>query len=135
MRLIISGCGCFVVLAMIIVIHGSIISRNMAGQEVERGLDSGMDYAFDVMTQECDFEGVSCMNASEKQELINDCMNRFCQVFRKTLTSTAEVKVALVYCDVDKGIFQISAEETFQYPISGRLGNCYYEKTYCVSVN
>lgn len=134
MRLMITGSGFFVVLALIIVIHGSIISRNLAGQEVERGLDSAMDYAFDKMTEQYTFKEVSLMNDKEKEKLILDCMEEFCLILSKTVTSTAQINVALVYCDVDKGIFQIRAEEDFEYPLHGKRGECYYEKTYCVAV-
>ena len=46
------------------------------------------------------------------------------------IASDGRIQVALIYADMDKGLFQIGVTEEYEYPFGGRTGKCYYEKTY-----
>ena len=62
--------------------------------------------------------------------IIIHLMKEFCNVLHKEITSDGNIEVALIYADMDKGLFQIGVTEEYAHPFGGRTGKCYYEKTY-----
>ena len=130
MRGIVTCSGFLVVLAIIIIIHATITGDNIRREEVNQSLDSAMDYAFDRIGDMYADEDFSSYSNEKKQDMLKNLMREFCIVLGKRITSDGDIEVALIYADMDKGLFQIGVTEEYQYPFGGRTGKCYYEKTY-----
>lgn len=119
MRAVINSSGLLVVLAIVILIHTSVINKNIRDKEVNFGLQSAMDYALDVMDdvyKDMDYE--EGKDAEYTQELINV----FCDSLTSMIGTDGDVVVSIVEADVKTGAFQIVVEEHYKYAFQGRPG-------------
>ena len=130
MRGVVTCSGFIVVFAIIIITHAVITGNNKRREEVNQSLDSAMDYAFDRMGDVYADVNYTVYTDKRKQEILTQLMNEFCRVLCKRIASDGRIQVALIYADMDKGLFQIGVTEEYEYPFGGRTGKCYYEKTY-----
>lgn len=130
MRGIVTCSGFIVAIAIIIITHAVITGDNIRRREVNQSLDSAMDYAFDRMGDVYADINYASYPESRKQEILTQLMNEFCSVLGRRVASDGNIQVALIYADMDKGLFQIGVTEEYAYPFDGRTGKCYYEKTY-----
>lgn len=130
MRGVVTCSGFIVVFAIIIITHAAITGNNIRREEVNQSLDSAMDYAFDRMGDVYADVNYSAYPDERKQEILTQLMSEFCGVLGRRIASDGKIQVALIYADMDKGLFQIGVTEEYQYPFGGRTGKCYYEKTY-----
>lgn len=146
MRSVVTGSTLLITLILIILIHCTIIGNNARENEIHSGLNNSMDYAYDKMMdyfydkdfityyKELDAYGNvkydSNGNVIYNQDVISDLMIYFCKTLQNRLGSNGELKVQLLYIDLDTGTFQIRVTEYFEYPFMGKYGQCMYEKTY-----
>lgn len=130
MRGVITCSGIIVVIALIVIIHASITGNNIRRDEVNRSLDSAMDFAFDRMGDVYADKYFTTYDDVRRQRILNDLMNEFCLVLSERTASDGNITVKLIDLDLDKGLFQIGVTEEYEYPFGGRTGKCYYEKTY-----
>ena len=119
-----------VAFAIVIIIHATITGNNIRYQEVKHSLDSAMDYAFDRLGDVYADVDFTSYGDEKRHEILTDLMKEFCNVLYKEITSDGNIEVALIYADMDKGLFQIGVTEEYAHPFGGRTGKCYYEKTY-----
>ena len=130
MRGVVTCSGFMVVLAIIIITHATITGNNIRRQEVKHSLDSAMDYAFDRLGDVYADVNYTSYGEGKRQEILTGLMKDFCDVLHKQIPSDGNIEVALIYADMDNGLFQIGVTEEYEYPFGGRTGKCYYEKTY-----
>ena len=130
MRGVITCSGIIVVIALIDMIHASITGNNIRRDEVNRSLDSAMDFAFDRMGDVYADKYFTTYDAGKRQQILTDLMEEFCVVLSERVASDGNVTVKLIDSDLDRGLFQIGVTEEYEYPFGGRTGKCYYEKTY-----
>lgn len=130
MRGVVTCSGFMVAFAIVIIIHATITGNNIRYQEVKHSLDSAMDYAFDRLGDVYADVDFTSYGDEKRHEILTDLMKEFCNVLYKEITSDGNIEVALIYADMDKGLFQIGVTEEYAHPFVGRTGKCYYEKTY-----
>lgn len=130
MRGVVTCSGFMVAFAIVIIIHATITGNNIRYQEVKHSLDSAMDYAFDRLGDVYADVDFTSYGDEKRHEILTDLMKEFCNVLYKEITSDGNIEVALIYADMDKGLFQIGVTEEYAHQFGGRTGKCYYEKTY-----
>lgn len=130
MRTVISGSGLLIICALIMLSHCMIINNSIRREEVNQSLDSSMDYAYDVMRDMYGDVNFTKYADEQREELINQLMNKFCEVLSKRVKSDGKLTVKLIECDLESGLFQIGVMEEFRVPLSRKKNACYYEKTY-----
>ena len=130
MRPIITISGICVSIMLLIMIHCTIIGDNMRKNEVETSLNSSMDYAFDKMMDYYADKNFINYYEHDKNAITTDLMTQFCRSLQQTIKSDANLKVELLYLDLETGTFQVGVTEEYIYPLRVKKGKCYYEKTY-----
>lgn len=129
MRAAITGSTLMVSVLLIILIHCTIIGNNARESEISSGLNNSMDYAYDKMLDMYSEEDFA-QNITDESVIMAELMEYFCFYLQYRLGSNGEVKVQLLYTDLDTGTFQVRATEYFTYPFLQRTGTCMFEKTY-----
>ncbi len=123
MRIVVSSSGLFVTFTIIVIIHMSIINKNIRDMEVNYGLQSAMDYALDVMSDE--YLKMYNINDFEyrEQQCIDKIMHIFCSKLEQIIGTDGEINVIVVNADVKTGNFEIVVEEKYNYAFKGRAGS------------
>lgn len=125
MRIIVNSSGLFVITALIILIHTSIINKSIRDIEANTGLSSAMDYALDVMGDEykrMDYE------AGKEAEYTEKLITEFCTNLESTIGTDGELAISIVKADIASGSFEIVVEETYTYGFRGRKGKATCER-------
>ena len=130
MRGVVTCGGLIVITAIIIMIHATITGNNIRRGEVERGLDSSIDYAFDRLGDIYADEFFTTYSEDRREQIIEELVFDFCNVLENRIASDGEIEVRLISADLETGLFQIGVTEEYTYPFSGMNGKCYYEKAY-----
>ena len=130
MRGVVTCGGLIVITAIIIMIHATITGNNIRRGEVERGLDSSIDYAFDRLGDIYADEFFTTYSEDRREQIIEELVFDFCSVLKNRIASDGEIEVRLISADLETGLFQIGVTEEYTYPFGGMNGKCYYEKTY-----
>lgn len=130
MRGIVTCSGLIMSMAMIIMIHCVITGNNIRRTEVNHGLDTAMDYAYDSMRDVYADINFTQYDESRRNEIVTDLMYRFCEVLGTRIGSDGNIEVRLIYADLDKGLFQIGVTEEYGYSFGNKRKSYYYEKTY-----
>ncbi len=130
MRGVVTCGGLIVITAIIIMIHATITGNNIRRGEVERGLDSSIDYAFDRLGDIYADEFFTTYSEDRREQIIEELVFDFCSVLKNRIASDGEIEVRLISADLETGLFQIGVTEEYTYPFGGMNGKCYYEKAY-----
>ena len=130
MRGVVTCGGLIVITAIIIMIHATITGNNIRRGEVERGLDSSIDYAFDRLGDIYADEFFTTYSEDRREQIIEELVFDFCSVLENRIASDGEIEVRLISADLETGLFQIGVTEECTYPFGGMNGKCYYEKAY-----
>ncbi|MDY4742310.1 MAG: hypothetical protein SO361_04320 [Lachnospira sp.] len=130
MRGVVTCGGLIVITAIIIMIHATITGNNIRRGEVERGLDSSIDYAFDRLGDIYADEFFTTYSEDRREQIIEELVFDFCSVLENRIASDGEIEVRLISADLETGLFQIGVTEEYTYPFGGMNGKCYYEKAY-----
>ena len=130
MRGVVTCGGLIVITAIIIMIHATITGNNIRRGEVERGLDSSIDYAFDRLGDIYADEFFTTYSEDRREQIIEELVFDFCSVLENRIASDGEIEVRLISADLETGLFQIGVTEEYYYPFGGMNGKCYYEKAY-----
>ena len=130
MRGVVTCGGLIVITAIIIMIHATITGNNIRRGEVERGLDSSIDYAFDRLGDIYADEFFTTYSEDRREQIIEELVFDFCSVLENRIASDGEIEVRLISADLETGLFQICVTEEYTYPFGGMNGKCYYEKAY-----
>ena len=130
MRGVVTCGGLIVITAIIIMIHATITGNNIRRGEVERGLDSSIDYAFDRLGDIYADEFFTTYSEDRREQIIEELVFDFCSVLENRIASDGEIEVKLISADLETGLFQIGVTEEYTYPFGGMNGKCYYEKAY-----
>ena len=130
MRGVVTCGGLIVITAIIIMIHATITGNNIRRGEVERGLDSSIDYAFDRLGDIYADEFFTTYSEDIREQIIEELVFDFCSVLENRIASDGEIEVRLISADLETGLFQIGVTEEYTYPFGGMNGKCYYEKAY-----
>ena len=130
MRGVVTCGGLIVITAIIIMIHATITGNNIRRGEVERGLDSSIDYAFDRLGDIYADEFFTTYSEDRREQIIEELVFDLCSVLENRIASDGEIEVRLISADLETGLFQIGVTEEYTYPFGGMNGKCYYEKAY-----
>ena len=130
MRGVVTCGGLIVITAIIIMIHATITGNNIRRGEVERGLDSSIDYAFDRLGDIYADEFFTTYSEDRREQIIEELVFDLCSVLKNRIASDGEIEVRLISADLETGLFQIGVTEEYTYPFGGMNGKCYYEKAY-----
>ena len=130
MRGVVTCGGLIVITAIIIMIHATITGNNIRRGEVERGLDSSIDYAFDRLGDIYADEFFTTYSEDRREQIIEELVFDVCSVLKNRIASDGEIEVRLISADLETGLFQIGVTEEYTYPFGGMNGKCYYEKAY-----
>ena len=130
MRGVVTCGGLIVITTIIIMIHATITGNNIRRGEVERGLDSSIDYAFDRLGDIYADEFFTTYSEDRREQIIEELVFDFCSVLKNRIASDGEIEVRLISADLETGLFQIGVTEEYTYPFGGMNGKCYYEKAY-----
>lgn len=120
MKVIINSGGLLVAAAIIILIHSSIISKNMRNMEVHNGLESSIDYASDKMIdlyRTLDYQEI---NSDEYKNQLAEC---FCNALNNAISTDGEVIVSIIELDMESGSFDFVVEEKYSYGFMNLTGN------------
>ena len=130
MRGVVTCGGLIVITAIIIMIHATITGNNIRRGEVERGLDSSIDYAFDRLGDIYADEFFTTYSEDRREQIIEELVFDFCSVLKNRIASDGEIEVRLISADLETGLFQIGVTEEYTYSFGGMNGKYYYEKAY-----
>ena len=121
MRGVITCSGIIVVIALIVMIHASITGNNIRRDEVNRSLDSAMDFAFDRMGDVYADKYFTTYDAGKRQQILTDLMEEFCVVLSERVASDGNVTVKLIDSDLEKNMNIHLAEEQENVTMKKRI--------------
>lgn len=119
MRIIVNGSGLFVMLAIIILIHSSIVNKNLRDSEVSSGLNSACEYAMDEMG---DMYKEMVYDAAKEGDYTNTLIMKFCDSLEGVIGSDGEISVSVRKADIKNGTFIFIVREEYGYSFLGRKG-------------
>lgn len=125
MRVVVNCSGLFVIMTIIILIHTSIINKNVRDMEINYSLASAMDYALDVMKSE--YSSMEYDKGNE-QQCVDKLLHSFCVNFERVIGTDGDIEVFIISADVEQGFFEIVVEETYTYSFRGRKGKAVCER-------
>lgn len=148
MKVLLQTSSWFVIIALILSCHMSIINKNYRDSMINNNLQQATDYAFDCMIDyyrtnsteylsKYDGELLMGVNLTEEQQRQKaaldaqwtaDCMQQFNIALQDTLTSDGEVTVSVLASDVVSGTFDIVVAEVYSYKLFGKTGTCTCER-------
>lgn len=131
MRTILTGSSLFVVIALCIVIHASIVSTNMRDREVSNGLEMAADYAVDKMD---DLYNRIDFDIDNQDTYIVDLLQTFCDAMKEKINTDGEISVRLIKADIENSEFDIFVVEEYKYPFKGKKGSCSCERAFILGV-
>ena len=111
MRVIIGGSSLAVLLALIIVIHTSVINKSVREDEINRGLENATDYAIDVCS-------------SYYRYIQAQLMEFFCMTLNSAVKTEGDITVSLAEADVDDGRFDFLVKQEYTYSFGQKKGVC-----------
>lgn len=107
MRVIIGGSSLAVLLALIIVIHTSVINKSVREDEINRGLENATDYAIDVCSSYYRY-----IQADDNDDTyITQLMEFFCMTLNSAVKTEGDITVSLAEADVDDGCFDFLVKQ------------------------
>ena len=125
MRTIIS-CGGFVfIIAILMLTHTAIISKNIRDNQVNCSLESATDYALDCMLDQYQH---MIYKPEEEEYYIDQLLQCFCEALNRLITTDGDINVTVLTADIKTGTFDFIVEETYPYPFAGRTGICVCER-------
>lgn len=111
MRVIIGGSSLAVLLALIIVIHTSVINKSVREDEINRGLENATDYAIDVCSSYYRY-----IQADDNDDTyITQLMEFFCMTLNSAVKTEGDITVSLAEADVDDGRFDFLVKQEYTY--------------------
>ena len=111
MRVIIGGSSLAVLLALIIVIHTSVINKSVREDEINRGLENATDYAY--------------IQADDNDDTyITQLMEFFCMTLNSAVKTEGDITVSLAEADVDDGRFDFLVKQEYTYSFGQKKGVC-----------
>lgn len=125
MRIALSSSGLFVVMALLVLIHISILNRSVRDEEANAGLASSMDYALDRMG---DMYKAMEYEAEEEDEYTELLIQEFCSNMEEMIGSNGELTISIIKADIQTGTFEIVVEEIYEYAFKGRKGSTRCER-------
>lgn len=120
MRVIIGGSSLAVLLALIIVIHTSVINKSVREDEINRGLENATDYAIDVCSLIIDI----FMPMIMIDTYITQLMEFFCMTLNSAVKTEGDITVSLAEADVDDGRFDFLVKQEYTYSFGQKKGIC-----------
>lgn len=127
MRVMVTCGNLLFIVAVIILIHSTIISRNIRENEVAGALSDSADYGVDCMS---DYYEQIEYEPAKKEEYLTDMMQIFCHVVAERIGTDGNLVIELKEADLEKGLFSFTLKETYTFPLGQRKGVCYIEKVY-----
>ncbi|MBS7044941.1 MAG: hypothetical protein KH121_02365 [Eubacterium sp.] len=120
MRVIIGGSSLAVLLALIIVIHTSVINKSVREDEINRGLENATDYAIDVCSSYYRY-----IQADDNDDTyITRLMEFFCMTLNSAVKTEGDITVSLAEADVDDGRFDFLVKQEYTYSFGQKKGVC-----------
>lgn len=122
MRILVSGSGILVLMTLLVLIHTSVLNKNIRDIEINDGLESAVDYALDVMADEYDSleYGINEYDDIIKEKHTEKLVSVFCDYLLKTINTDGEIEVYIMDIDLKKGIFDVLVEERYNYTFKNR---------------
>lgn len=122
MRILVSGSGILVLMTLLVLIHTSVLNKNIRDIEINDGLESAVDYALDVMADEYDSleYGINEYDDIIKEKHTEKLVSVFCDNLLKTINTDGEIEVYIMDIDLKKGIFDVLVEERYTYTFENR---------------
>lgn len=119
MRMIVNAGGLFVVLTILILIHTSLINKNLRDAEVSSGLESAADYAMDVMG---DMYKTTIYDETKVPEYRAALVAKFCESLDSVIGTDGDISVLVKEADVKNGVFAFTVTEEYKYTFKARKG-------------
>jgi hypothetical protein len=127
MRTIVTCAGLITTIAVVILIHSCVISRNVRDNEVASALDTASEYALEIVPEiysKWDYD------PAKQGEYIDQLMNRFCAAVKERTGTDGTITISLIYADFETGLFDVVVKEEYEYPLMSKKGSCYCEKVF-----
>lgn len=125
MRTIISCGGLVFIIAVIMLTHTAIISKNVRDYQVNYSLESAADYALDCMLDQYQ---QMVYREEEEEQYIEQLLHGFCEALNRLITTDGDINVTVLTADIKTGTFDFVVEETYHYQFAGRTGKCVCER-------
>lgn len=129
MRLLISGSSLVVLSFLLVVIHCTIIEKNARSEELVRGVNSSMDYAFDKLNDKYYDLNFVKYGQADRVRIAEHIKIDFCNCLKNRIKSDSVYEVNFKDLDLENGCLDVEVKMTYNLPL-GRKGSCFYEKTY-----
>lgn len=126
MRTAVSGSVLLVSIGILILIHSSIISKNVRECEVENALSSSIEYAVDVMSDT--YKNLKFNGDEEEQK--NNLIKIFVDSINNRIATDGNITVKVLCFDFEEGYFHVVVTENYNYPKGKGNGSVSCEKAY-----
>lgn len=128
MRTVITAGTLLTAMGIIILIHSSIISRNVRDCETANALASAIDYSADVMSDMYNYD--YGQNITDDQQKKDYLIQNFVESVGRCIQTDGELIIKVLDFNFTEGIFHVNVTQNYKYPGNNKKGYCSYEKTY-----